>query len=383
MVDNVWLVSPCATINEYVLTGNTVTECMNTDKTQKETAKLFNQLADHNPDVCWMFSPDWTELKYVNSAYEEMWDRSIRSLADDPSDFLNGIHPDDRKRVEEKMEQLSNEEVINVEYRVNTKEDDERHVWVDGRPIYDDEDEFVAIAGYCRDITERKQYKEQLEQKSEQLEALTRLVRHDIRNDMTVILGRAEFLDEYISPEGEENLQKLKDSSEHIVELTEIAGEFVETLGEQNTAEIEPNSIRSILTTQLDTARDFYPEAEFVIVGEIPDVDVQANELFGSVFRNLFNNAVQHNDKDTPVVEVDCNARTDKIEIRIADNGPGIRDEQKQSIFGKGKKGLDSPGTGIGLYLVDTLVEMYDGDVWVEDNEPDGTVFIVKLPIAG
>nr|WP_302080744.1 ATP-binding protein [Salinibaculum sp. KK48] len=51
------------------------------------------------------------------------------------------------------------------------------------------------------------------------------------------------------------------------------------------------------------------------------------------------------------------------------------------SPFGKGEKGLDSPGTGIGLYLVQTLLDQYGGDVWVADNDPEGAVFVVELPI--
>jgi signal transduction histidine kinase len=117
-------------------------------------------------------------------------------------------------------------------------------------------------------------------------------------------------------------------------------------------------------------------------VGGVPDVDVLANEMLGSVFRNLLNNAVQHNDAETPVVEVDCDVRAEDVIVRVADNGPGIPDEQKERIFEKDRKGIGSSGTGMGLYLVRTLVEGYGGDVRVEDGEPSGSVFVVRLPRA-
>ena len=69
----------------------------------------------------------------------------------------------------------------------------------------------------------------------------------------------------------------------------------------------------------------------------------------------------------------------DRVTVRIADNGPGVRDEIKEEIFGKGQKGLESAGTGIGLYLVRTLLDAYGGAVWVEDNQPEGAVFVVEL----
>ena len=49
-------------------------------------------------------------------------------------------------------------------------------------------------------------------------------------------------------------------------------------------------------------------------------------------------------------------------------------------IFGKGSMGPESPGTGVGLYLVHMLVEQYGGEVWVQDNDPTGAVFVVELP---
>lgn len=134
---------------------------------------------------------------------------------------------------------------------------------------------------------------------------------------------------------------------------------------------VEPVSVASILETKRSLREESFPDAEFVLDDPLPNVEVTANEMLSSVFRNILNNAVQHNDKETPIVEV-----------RIADNGPGVPDEQKDVIFGKGQKGLGSPGTGIGLYLVQTPIAQYGGDVWVEDNDPTGAVFVVQLPKA-
>jgi len=77
--------------------------------------------------------------------------------------------------------------------------------------------------------------------------------------------------------------------------------------------------------------------------------------MLASVFRNLLNNAVQHNDTDAPEVTVTCEETDDRIRVRVADNGPGVPDAEKDEIFGKGEKGLDSAGSGIGLYLVSVL----------------------------
>jgi len=93
-------------------------------------------------------------------------------------------------------------------------------------------------------------------------------------------------------------------------------------------------------------------------------------------------NAIQHNDKPVSEVTVSAAVAADTVTVQVADNGPGVPDDHKAEIFGKGETGLDSAGTGLGLYLVETLVSAYDGSVSVTDNDPEGAVFVVTLPHA-
>jgi signal transduction histidine kinase len=65
--------------------------------------------------------------------------------------------------------------------------------------------------------------------------------------------------------------------------------------------------------------------------------------------------------------------------LRIADNGPGVPAERREAVFQRNTKGLESDGTGLGLYLVRTLVEAFDGDIRIEENDPKGAVFVVEL----
>jgi len=231
------------------------------------------------------------------------------------------------------------------------------------------------------DVTERESYRQRLEEKTEQLEALNRVVRHDIRNDMTVILGWAEILKDHIDEDGEDALDRVLQKSRHVIQFTEVAREFVESLSEEGTAELEEIRLQPLLDAELAGVRDSFPNAQFHVSGELCDVSVQANEMLSSVFRNILENAVRHNDKETPEITVSCEENSETVRYRIADNGPGIPDQQKEQIFGKGEKGLDSPGSGIGLYLVHLLTDQFGGDVWVEDNDPTGSVFVVELPI--
>lgn len=229
------------------------------------------------------------------------------------------------------------------------------------------------------EVTERESYRRELETKTEQLETLNRVVRHDIRNDMGVILGWANSLANHVDPAGESALQRVISKGDHVIELTDILGDVVQSISGTGTATIEPIDLSRILETEIKAVSQSHSSAKINVSGTIPQGPVQANEMLSSVFRNILENAVRHSDKAPAEVDIFCTEQAETIQVEIADTGPGVPDNQKKEIFGKGKKGLESPGSGIGLYLVHTLTEQFGGEVWVEDNDPKGAIFIVEL----
>jgi signal transduction histidine kinase len=150
----------------------------------------------------------------------------------------------------------------------------------------------------------------------------------------------------------------------------------------QTDIDLKQIRLRPALESEVDDVRSNYGHALVHIEGTIPDGEVLADEMLESVFRNLLKNAIQHNDAEVPEVTVSATEGEETVTVRIADNGPGISDERTEKIFEQGEMGLDSEGTGLGLYLVETLVDRYGGDVYVEDNDPTGAVFVVELPLA-
>lgn len=209
---------------------------------------------------------------------------------------------------------------------------------------------------------------------TEQLEVLNRIMRHDIRNDIGILLGWAEMLEEHLDEEGRSHLQRILNSGEHILALTNTSRDIIEMLVSGEQMERKPISLRSTLGVELTLRQESFPDAEFTFDEACLEFNVLANELLASVFRNLLNNAVQHNDTDHPIVEVSCEPDDDSIVIRIADNGLGISEAHRETVFDAGRRGLDSSGSGMGLYLVTKLVTGYGGEVWIEGNTPEGTM---------
>ncbi len=236
-----------------------------------------------------------------------------------------------------------------------------------------------AVLLIIEDISPRKTSERALARANEQLRVLNRVTRHDIRNDMSVIVGWSGELAPHLDDEGQAMLDRIQKTAQNVIDLTITVRDFIEALGTNQRPELEPTAVCEVLDAELAKRRSMYPEATFQVDDEFPDISVQANDLLSSVFRNILNNAVQHNHNDNPVIEVRCRATDETIRISIADDGPGIPKDQKDSIFGRGQDGLDDPAAGLGLYLVDQLVDSYSGEIWVEDNEPAGSVFVVEL----
>jgi PAS domain S-box-containing protein len=233
-----------------------------------------------------------------------------------------------------------------------------------------------------RDITERRRYERRLERQRDNLEILNQVVRHDIRNDLQITLGYAETLRDFLGADetASHHVEQVVNSARDAVEITETAGDVAKVMLTADT-ETRPVSVRHVLSRQIDEVRSAYANVVMTTDGAIPDVDVPADDMLGSVFRNLLKNAVEHNDGPIRTVTVSATDDGDTVTVRIADDGPGVPDERKDTIFREGEKGLDSEGTGLGLYLVETLVDRYGGTVRVQDNEPTGAVFSVELPL--
>lgn len=289
------------------------------------------------------------------------------------------LHPEDRDAVEAALDEaVAACGTFRTTYRTQNG-DDTRWVLNSGTVECVD-DEPVRALGVATDVTEHKRSERRLERQRDNLQLLNQMLRHDIRNELQLVSGHAEAVAdvETAAPAVTEHTAVIRDSAARAVELTKTARDMAESMLRTET-DLTGVALDTVIQTELENLHSAYPNADITVPEPVPDVTVAANDLLSSVFHNLLTNAVEHNDRAVPEVTVETTVMDDRVRVYIRDNGPGIPDEHKDRIFGRGETSLDDPGTGIGLYLVETLVEQYGGAVWVEDNEPTGAVFVVEL----
>ncbi|QLG29927.1 GAF domain-containing protein (plasmid) [Halorarum halophilum] len=239
------------------------------------------------------------------------------------------------------------------------------------------------LAANTRAALDRAEREAALQLKTDQMEFFNSILRHDVLNGMTVIRGRAKFLTDELDGQQLQDAETIINWSDDIVTIIKRVRLVLETLTGIGDPQLEPVDLAETLRAEVDRVQATYPDVTFEIA--IPTaVTVRANELLGEVLGNVITNAIDHNDTDglRVSVTVDDPDETDEcILVRIADNGRGVPRDIKEAIFRREETGhAKSTGSGFGLFFVDSMVAEYGGDVWVEDNEPQGAVFVIELP---
>lgn len=192
------------------------------------------------------------------------------------------------------------------------------------------------------------------------------LIRHDLRNDLTVISGYADLL------EGDE-ADVISEKSEEALTRIEVSKAIAETLvNEREEETVDLSGITADVAEKIDDAYDV------TVTTDLPEhAPVEANIGVRSVVDNLLENAAKHNTAEDPRADVTIDCEDDIVRLAVRDNGPGIPEEQKAGLF----EARTAEARG-GLALAKTLIERYGGRIRFEDGDTEGANFIVELPRA-
>jgi signal transduction histidine kinase len=243
---------------------------------------------------------------------------------------------------------------------------------------------------YNLDITERKRAEEELKEAKHQAELYLDLMGHDIRNMNMIGMGFLELALESsdIKNEDKELLLKSLGSLENSTRLIDN----VRKLQKARSGELKHHEIDACeMFLRVLAHFSSMPGVKVSFNYEIPpSCPVMANELLYEVFENIVGNAIKHGGSET-IIDVRFDQVTEDgcmyNRFIVEDNGPGIPDAFKDRIFNRLQRGdSKTKGTGLGLYLVKSLVESYGGRVCVEDrvkgDYTKGARFVVMLPAA-
>ncbi|MHC1743301.1 MAG: PAS domain S-box protein [Syntrophobacteraceae bacterium] len=147
-------------IREWVGTCTDITERKQAEARLRKSEDRFREIAENIREIFWVRTRD--EILYISPAYEEIWGRSRESLYEDPSSFIELVHPEDRERViKANNADLEGVASLDEQYRIIRQDGAVRWIWTRSFPIRE-QDELVRTVGIAEDITLRKQAEELL-----------------------------------------------------------------------------------------------------------------------------------------------------------------------------------------------------------------------------
>lgn len=283
--------------------------------------------------------------------------------------FIDRVHPDDRQSAERTIEYALEEgSGFEKEFRVRHESGD--YIWFLTRAqlITDATGDPLRMIGVGIDISERIDL-------IRQLEVLDRVLRHNLRNDMTKIRGYAEIIRANTKGVTEET-GVIIDTSTQILNTVEKQKEIVALLIER--PEQVTLDIGAICQQVLDGISENYPERKITI--DIPDeASVIAVRRIERAIRELIENALIHSDRDSPEISMAIELAEETCKITIADNGPGIPADEVNVLTREYEIEPLYHGSGLGLWLVNWIVKLSDGTIVFEENDPQGSIVTIEL----
>jgi PAS domain S-box-containing protein len=267
---------------------------------------------------------------------------------------------------------------------------DGKHAWLDTNkiPMHDNEGNVVGILGTYEDITQRRNAELELEKSKSQAELYVDLMSHDINNMNQAMMGYLEMAIELLGLRGKD--KELVEKPLEIIGHSSKLIDNVKKLRKLEAGEVPARvlDLGDVLAQVSDEYKNIHGRDVTINYTPAAHCPVEANELLPDVFSNLVGNSIKHSHGPLTINIILTSVMQDGkkyYRIAVEDNGPGIPDEQKKNLFADIKKNEQRAiRRGLGLRLVKTLVNGYQGRVWVEDRVPGeygkGARFIVELP---
>ncbi len=356
---------------------------MELEKSRNYLSTLLNNL----PGMAFrcLNTPDWP-MAFVSRGCEALTGYTRDELLTrKPVTYGDLIHPRDKEGVwNEVQKNITSGQPYQIEYRLLTRDDKIKWVWEQGEAVFSDDGNIEALEGFITDISERKNYEKKLKENDRLKTAFLQNVSHEIRTPLNSILGFTELIKHDDIPREERNEyidivqssgQKLLGILNNVLELSRIETGDVSI----DSSSFPLNELFYNLYTMFhNQAEDKGLELKLNLGGDNTLSFETDYSKLDQIFTNLISNAIKYTEKGT--IEFGYSPTEKGILFFVKDTGMGIPKEQQQKVFDRFYRSEDPrmiqhDGAGLGLSICVGLIDLLNGDIWLE-SEPDvGTTF--------
>jgi len=296
------------------------------------------------------------------------------------------VIPKERKSAMTVLEKtLKYGQVKNIELTLTTNDGKEFLAEISASVVKDSSGKPEFLVALVKDISERKRVERA---KSE----FTSIASHQLRTPLSIMNWYTEMVLDgkagKLSPKQKKYLKEIYVANSKLIKLVNLLlnisridlGTFVINVSKTD-----------LVKSMNDVVKDLLPqirEKKIKIEKNYPEkslwIDTDSN-IMNIVFQNLLSNSVRYTDNGGKIT-ITLEKKTSSILIQVSDTGYGIPKNQQSQIFSRffraeNVKQKDTTGTGLGLYIVKSVIDQIDGEIWFKSNEKEGTTFYVKIPL--
>lgn len=221
-----------------------------------------------------------------------------------------------------------------------------------------------------------------LEKMNNSYRLLISLLSHDLKNPLSAIMGYSELLKFASEDKKEPYINKITGLTSRMSATIEMVKLLSQIQEGKLKKDLETMDVSSMVKRSIDT---LYPKTEaydisFDLDGE--DFQITGHTMLEQVMVNLLDNAMKYSPEGSRI-KIDLTADISGLTFSIEDQGEGVPDEYRKTIFqrferGKHRDGI--AGTGLGLAISKGIIEMHEGTIWNEDNPKGGSIFKFNIP---
>ncbi|QLG61682.1 PAS domain S-box protein [Halorarum salinum] len=331
---------------------------------RRRVERCYRAYVEHSRDVVVVADADGM-LEYVSPAVERVLGRDPERMEGTP--ITDHIHPDDRRDVAAPFAEALDTPGESVRVTFRGRHADGGWRTLEGVGVNGFED--PRVGGFLvslRDTTTRDRY-------DQRLKVLTRVLRHDLRNELNVVLGYARALADADREAVARKGTTIRRAAERLAELGERVRGVDRTLRDADHGG-RPVYVSEVVEAVADLAGERYPRATVTTDCE-ERVAAYADGLLATALWNVVENGIVHNDGASPTVAISATTECGTLELRVRDDGPGIPPAERSAVEAGRETQLEH-ASGLGLWLVRWALDGVDGELAFPSTDAGGAVVL-------
>lgn len=357
-----------------------------------ETIDMYRVIVDAAEEGIWIADKD-DRVTYVNKKLVDILGRTRGEIVG--KKIFDFTDEKNRALMKESIEGSRKGRRDTYKFSVRSKDGQFVPMLVSTTPMQDKQGRYIGTVQLCSDMSVQVKIEEDLREAKAKADMYLDLLSHDIRNIDQLAMGYLEMalnkLDsgEALTQKDREMLEKPLNSLRSSADLIDN----VKNLQKVKSARLPMHGMDlcETLTSVVDVFLGVAGRSVKIHYRPLPGCQVEANSLLKEIFINLIGNSIKHSTGPLDVyVHVDktFGGGRDYFTVTVEDNGPGIPDQAKARLFDEQLcQGQMVRAKGLGMCIVKSLVDSFQGKIEVEDRVPEdyskGVRFRVLLPVAG